>query len=83
MSNSTKIIASVNQQINEVCSRQHLKSSTNNSLSNVPNNKSSPFDSMKQTQNGEDAQNSFNQIDCKILKPNAIDTNDLCEEFIF
>ena len=35
----------------------------------------------KQTQNGEDAQNSFNQIDSNILKPNSIDTNDLCEEF--
>ena len=49
-------------------------------MSNIPNNKSSPFDSMKQTQNCEDMQNSFNQIDCNILKTNAIDTNDLCEE---
>ena len=35
---------------------------------------------MKQTQNGEAAQNPCNQIDCNKMKPNNIDTNDLCKK---
>ena len=53
-------------------------------MSNVSNDKSSSCtsslsESNKHSQNGEDAQNSCNQIDCYNSKSNAIDTNVLCE----